>query len=37
VFDVSLPIKDELVPFVNYIASLPASQRPKTAALPDGR
>jgi branched-chain amino acid transport system substrate-binding protein len=34
VFDVSLPIKDELVPFVNYIASLPASQRPKTAAYP---
>jgi branched-chain amino acid transport system substrate-binding protein len=34
VFDVSLPIKDEIVPFVNYIASLPASQRPKTAAYP---
>jgi branched-chain amino acid transport system substrate-binding protein len=34
IFDVSLPIKDELVPFVNYIASLPASQRPKTAAYP---
>jgi branched-chain amino acid transport system substrate-binding protein len=34
VFDVSLPIKDELVPFVNYIASLPASQRPTTAAYP---
>jgi branched-chain amino acid transport system substrate-binding protein len=34
VFDVSLPIKDEMVPFVNYIASLPASQRPKTAAYP---
>jgi branched-chain amino acid transport system substrate-binding protein len=34
VFDVSLPIKDELVPFVNYIKSLPASQRPKTAAYP---
>jgi branched-chain amino acid transport system substrate-binding protein len=34
VFDVSLPIKDELVPFANYIASLPASQRPKTAAYP---
>ena len=34
VFDVSLPIKDELVPFVNYIASLPAGQRPKTAAYP---
>jgi branched-chain amino acid transport system substrate-binding protein len=34
VFDVSLPVKDELVPFANYIASLPASQRPKTAAYP---
>jgi branched-chain amino acid transport system substrate-binding protein len=33
-FDVSLPIRDELVPFVNYIASLPASQRPTTAAYP---
>jgi branched-chain amino acid transport system substrate-binding protein len=34
VFDVSLPIRDEMVPFVKYIASLPASQRPKTAAYP---
>jgi branched-chain amino acid transport system substrate-binding protein len=34
VFDVSLPVKDNLVPFANYIASLPASQRPKTAAYP---
>jgi len=34
IFDVSLPIKDEMVPFVNYIASLPAAQRPKTAAYP---
>ncbi len=34
VFDVSLPIEDELVPFVNWIASLPPSQRPKTAAYP---
>jgi branched-chain amino acid transport system substrate-binding protein len=34
VFDVSLPIVDEMQPFVNYIASLPASQRPKTAAYP---
>ena len=25
VFDVSLPVADELMPFVNYIASLPAS------------
>jgi len=34
VFDVSLPIEDELIPFVNWVASLPASQRPKTAAYP---
>ena len=34
VFDVSLPIEDELVPFVNWIASLPPSRRPKTAAYP---
>ena len=34
VFDVSLPIADELVPFVNWIASLPPNQRPKTAAYP---
>ncbi len=34
IFDVSLPIRDEMVPFVNYIASLPASQRPTTAAYP---
>jgi branched-chain amino acid transport system substrate-binding protein len=34
VFDVSLPIADEMVPLVNYIANLPASQRPKTAAYP---
>jgi len=34
VFDVSLPVADELMPFVNYIASLPASQRPKNAAYP---
>ena len=33
-FDVSLPIADEMVPFVNYIASLPANERPKTAAFP---
>jgi branched-chain amino acid transport system substrate-binding protein len=34
-FDVSLPIADELMPFVNYVASLPASQRDKlTAAYP---
>lgn len=34
VFDVSLPIADELVPFVNWIASLPPNERPKTAAFP---
>jgi branched-chain amino acid transport system substrate-binding protein len=34
VFDVSLPVADELMPFVNYVASLPASERPKTAAYP---
>ncbi len=28
VFDVSLPIADEMVPFVDWIASLPASERP---------
>ncbi len=34
IFDVSLPIVDNLIPFVNWVASLPASQRPKTAAYP---
>jgi branched-chain amino acid transport system substrate-binding protein len=34
VFDVSLPIADEMLPFVNWIASLPSGQRPKTAAFP---
>ena len=34
VFDVSLPIADELVPFVNWIASRPPDERPKTAAYP---
>jgi branched-chain amino acid transport system substrate-binding protein len=34
VFDVSLPVMDDLVPFAKWIASLPASQRPKTAAYP---
>jgi branched-chain amino acid transport system substrate-binding protein len=34
-FDVSLPVADELVPFVNYIKSLPASERDGlTAAYP---
>ena len=34
VFDVSLPVADELMPFATYIQSLPASKRPKTAAYP---
>jgi branched-chain amino acid transport system substrate-binding protein len=34
VFDVSLPIEDEMVPFAQWVKSLPASQRPKTAAYP---
>jgi len=34
VFDVSLPIQDEMVPFANWVKSLPASQRPKSAAYP---
>jgi 3-hydroxyisobutyrate dehydrogenase-like beta-hydroxyacid dehydrogenase/ABC-type branched-subunit amino acid transport system substrate-binding protein len=34
IFDVSLPIEDEMIPFVNWVASLPPSQRPKTAAYP---
>ncbi len=34
VFDVSLPVVDNLVPFAKWIASLPAAQRPKTAAYP---
>jgi branched-chain amino acid transport system substrate-binding protein len=32
VFDVSVPVKNNLVTFAQWIASLPASQRPKTAA-----
>ena len=34
VFDVSLPVANELDPFSAWIASLPASQRPKSAAYP---
>jgi branched-chain amino acid transport system substrate-binding protein len=34
VFCPSLPVKDYMVPFANWIKSLPASQRPKTAAYP---
>jgi branched-chain amino acid transport system substrate-binding protein len=32
VFDVSVPVKSNLVTFADWIASLPASKRPKTAA-----
>jgi branched-chain amino acid transport system substrate-binding protein len=32
VFDVSVPVKDDLVTFADWIASMPAGQRPKTAA-----
>ncbi|MGO9819218.1 MAG: amino acid ABC transporter substrate-binding protein [Solirubrobacteraceae bacterium] len=32
VFDVSIPVKDNLVTFAQWLASLPPSQRPKTAA-----
>jgi branched-chain amino acid transport system substrate-binding protein len=34
VFDVSLPAADDLIPLISYIQSLPASERPKTAAYP---
>jgi branched-chain amino acid transport system substrate-binding protein len=34
VFDVSLPVANELNPLVDWIKSLPASQRPTTAAYP---
>jgi branched-chain amino acid transport system substrate-binding protein len=33
-FDVSAPVANSLVPFANWIASLPRSERPKTAAYP---
>src|SRR6201985_3275433 len=32
VFDVSIPVKDNLVTFAQWIAPIPASHRPKTAA-----
>lgn len=32
VFDVSLPVANDLVPFATWITSLPASSRPKTVA-----
>jgi len=34
VFSPSLPVDSYMVPFANWIKSLPASQRPKTAAYP---
>jgi branched-chain amino acid transport system substrate-binding protein len=34
VFDVSLPVASELDPLVTWIKSLPANERPKTAAYP---
>jgi branched-chain amino acid transport system substrate-binding protein len=34
VFDVSLPVANALDPFISWIKSLPASQRPTTAAYP---
>ena len=34
VFDVSLPVANELDPFTTWVKSLPASQRPATAAYP---
>jgi branched-chain amino acid transport system substrate-binding protein len=34
VFDVSYPIVDQFDPLTNWIKSLPAGQRPKTAAFP---
>jgi len=33
-FDVALPVEDALVPFAKWVASLPPSVRPKTAAYP---
>ncbi len=34
VFDVSLPVEESMLPLINYVKGLPASQRPKTAAFP---
>jgi branched-chain amino acid transport system substrate-binding protein len=34
VFDVSLPVVNELDPFVNWVKSLPAGKRPTSAAYP---
>jgi branched-chain amino acid transport system substrate-binding protein len=32
VFDVSIPVKNNLITFAQWVASMPAAQRPKTAA-----
>ena len=34
IFNPSPPIADQLVPFAEWVAALPASERPKTAAYP---
>ena len=34
IFNPSPPIADQLVPFADWVAALPASERPKTAAYP---
>ena len=34
IFNPSPPVADQLVPFADWVASLPASERPKTAAYP---
>ncbi len=34
IFNPSPPVADQLVPFANWVISLPASERPKTAAYP---
>lgn len=34
IFDVSAPVANALIPFAKWIASLPASERPTTAAYP---
>ena len=33
-FDVSLPVEASMLPLINYLSTLPASQRPTTAAFP---
>jgi branched-chain amino acid transport system substrate-binding protein len=33
-FGVSTPVQDQMVPFADWVASLPAGERPKTAAYP---